>query len=51
LNRPTARVAELSQQEVGSIGLVHARLHLYWKVAAYNLQRLVYLKKAGVKAF
>ncbi|MDB5759485.1 MAG: family transposase, partial [Burkholderia sp.] len=34
-----------------SIGLARARLHLNWKVAAYNLQRLAYLKEAGVEAF
>jgi hypothetical protein len=34
-----------------SIGLPRAALHLNWKVAAYNLQRLVYLKEARIEAF
>ena len=33
------------------IGLARAKLRLNWKVAAYNLQRLVYLKEAGVEVF
>jgi transposase, IS5 family len=32
------------------IGLARATLHLNWKVAGYNLQRLVYLTKAKVEA-
>jgi hypothetical protein len=31
--------------------VARATLHLNWKVAAYNLPRLVYLKEAGVEAF
>lgn len=34
-----------------SIDLAHATLHLNWKGAAYNLERLVYLKEAAVEAF
>jgi hypothetical protein len=34
-----------------SIGLACATLHLNWKVAAYNLRRLSYLKEVNVEAF
>jgi transposase, IS5 family len=34
-----------------SIGLARATLHLNWKAAAYNLQRLSYLKEARIEAF
>ena len=34
-----------------SIGPGRATLHLNWKVAVYNLQRLVYLREAKVEAF
>jgi hypothetical protein len=34
-----------------SIDLARARLQLNWKVAAYNKQRLIYLKEARVVAF
>jgi transposase, IS5 family len=34
-----------------SIGLARAMLHLNWKVATYNWQRLAYLKEAQVEAF
>ena len=43
--------AQTGGKTLRSIGLARARLHLSWKVAAYNLQRLVYLKEARVKAF
>ncbi|MGQ5525773.1 hypothetical protein ACUHMQ_21395, partial [Chitinimonas sp. PSY-7] len=33
------------------IGLARATLNLHWKIAGYNLQRLCYLKVAGVVAF
>ena len=46
-----AGLAQMGGKTLRSIGLARARLHLNWKVAAYNLQRLVYLKEAGVEAF
>ncbi len=46
-----ASLAQMGGKTLRSIGLARARLHLNWKVAAYNLQRLVYLKEAGVEAF
>jgi IS5 family transposase len=46
-----ASLAQMGGKTLCSIGLARARLHLNWKVAAYNLQRLVYLKEAGVEAF
>jgi IS5 family transposase len=46
-----AGLAQMGCKTLRSIGLARARLHLNWKVAAYNLQRLVYLKEAGVEAF
>jgi IS5 family transposase len=46
-----AGLAQMGGKTLRSIGLARARLHLNWKIAAYNLQRLVYLKEAGVEAF
>jgi IS5 family transposase len=46
-----AGLAQMGGKTLRSIALARARLHLNWKVAAYNLQRLVYLKEAGVEAF
>lgn len=46
-----AGLAQLGGKAVRSIGLPRATLHLHWKVAAYNLQRLVYLKEARIAAF
>ena len=46
-----AGLAQIGGMTLRTIGLARARLHLNWKVAAYNLQRLVNLKEAGVKAF
>jgi IS5 family transposase len=56
--KPRARVehifaglAQLGGKMLRSIGLARATLHLNWKVAAYNLQRLSYLKEARIVAF
>ena len=46
-----AGLAQLGGKTLRSIGLPRATLQLNWKVAAYNLQRLVYLKEAKVVAF
>lgn len=46
-----AGLAQLGGKVVYSIGLPRATLQLNWKVAAYNLQRLVYLEEARVDAF
>jgi IS5 family transposase len=46
-----AGLAQMGGKTLRPIGLARATLHLNWKVAAYNLQRLVYLKEAGVEAF
>lgn len=46
-----AGLAQLGGKVLRSIGLARATLHLNWKVAAYNLQRLVYLKEAKITAF
>jgi transposase, IS5 family len=46
-----AGLAQMGGKALRSIGLARAALHLNWKVAAYNLQRLVYLKEARVEAF
>jgi len=46
-----AGLAQMGGKALRSIGLSRATLHLNWKVAAYNLQRLVYLKEARVEAF
>jgi IS5 family transposase len=46
-----AGLAQLGGKALRSIGLARATLQLNWKVAAYNLQRLVYLKEAKVEAF
>jgi IS5 family transposase len=45
-----AGLAPLGGKVVRSIGLPRAALQLNWKVAAYNLQRLVYLKEARIEA-
>jgi IS5 family transposase len=44
-----AGLAQLGGKTVRSIGLPRATSQLNWKVAAYNLQRLVYLKEAGLR--
>ena len=56
--KPRARVehvfaglAQMGGKALRSIGLRRATLHLNWKVAAYNLQRLVYLKEAESRRF
>lgn len=46
-----AGLAQMDGKAMRSIGLARATLYLNWKVASYNLQRLVYLKEAGVEAF
>jgi IS5 family transposase len=46
-----AGLTRLGGKAVRSIGLPRPTLHLHRKVAAYNLQRLVYLKEAGIVAF
>ena len=46
-----AGLAQLGGKSLRSIGLARATLQLNWKVAAYNLQRLVYLKEARIEAF
>jgi hypothetical protein len=46
-----AGLAQMGGKALRSIGLARATLRLNWKVAAYNLQRLVYLREAGVEAF
>ncbi len=51
IEQVSASFALMGNRTLRQIGLAPVRLHLYWKVAAYNLQRLVYLEKAGVKAF
>jgi len=56
--KPRARVehvfaglAQLGGKVLRSIGLARATLNLNWKAAAYNLQRLSYLKEARIAAF
>lgn len=46
-----AGLAQLGGKTLRSIGLARATLHLHWKVAAYNLRRLAYLKEARIEAF
>ena len=46
-----AGMTQLGGKALRTIGLARATLQLNWKVAAYNLRRLVYLKEAGVEAF
>jgi transposase, IS5 family len=46
-----AGLAQLGGKAIRTIGVARATLQLNWKVAAYNLQRLVYLKEARVAAF
>jgi IS5 family transposase len=46
-----AGLAHLGGKSLRSIGLAHATLQLNWKVATYNLRRLVYLKEARIAAF
>lgn len=43
-------LAQIGGKALCSIALARATLQLNWKVAAYNLQRLVYLKEAQVEA-
>lgn len=47
----SAGLAQFGGKAVRLIDLPRATLHLHWKVAAYKLQRLVYLKEAGIEAF
>jgi len=44
-------LAQMGGKALRSIGLARATLQLNWKIAAYNLQRLVYLKEARIEAF
>lgn len=46
-----AGLDQMGGKALRSIGLERATLHLNWEVAAYNLQRLVYLKEARITAF
>ena len=46
-----AGLAQLGGKSLRSIGLARATLQINWKVAAYNLRRLVYLKEAMIEAF
>ena len=46
-----AGLAQMGAKVLRSIGLPRATLQLNWKVATYNLQRLCYLKQAGIEAF
>ncbi len=46
-----AGMAQLGGKALRTISLACATLQLNWKIAAYNLQRLVYLKGAKVEAF
>jgi IS5 family transposase len=46
-----AGLSQMCGKALRSIGLARATLHLNWKVAAYNLQRFVYLKEARIEAF
>ncbi|WP_167236762.1 transposase [Massilia genomosp. 1] len=46
-----AGLAEMGGTGRRTIGLARTTLQLNWKVAAYNLRRLVYLKEARVEAF
>lgn len=51
VEHPFASMAQMGGKALRCIGLARATLHLHWKVACYNLQRLCYLKVAGVEAF
>jgi transposase, IS5 family len=44
-------LAQMGGKVLRSIGLARATLQLHWKVAAYTLQRFVYLKEALIEAF
>lgn len=46
-----AGLAQMGGKVMRSIGLARATLHLNWKAAVYNLQRLSYLKEARIEAF
>jgi IS5 family transposase len=46
-----AGLAQLGGKALRSSGLPSATLQLNWKVAVYNLQRLVYLKESRIEAF
>ncbi|WP_035374017.1 transposase, partial [Pseudoduganella violaceinigra] len=46
-----ASLAQLGGKTLRSIGLARATLNLNWKVAAYNLRRLSYLREANAVAF
>ncbi|TSJ89025.1 IS5 family transposase [Chitinimonas sp. BJB300] len=51
VEHPFASLAQLGGKALRCIGLARATLNLHWKIAGYNLQRLCYLKVAGVVAF
>lgn len=51
VERVFAGLAQLGGKVLRSIGLARAKLHLNWKVAAYNLQRFCYLREARIEAF
>ena len=44
-------LAEMGGKGLRTIGLARATLQLNWKVAAYNLGRLVYVKEVRLEAF
>ena len=46
-----ARLAQMGGKALRSIDLARATLRLNWKVAAYNLLRLAYLKEAKITTF
>ena len=46
-----AGLSQLGGKSLRSIGLARAKLQLNWKVATYNLRRLIYLKEARITAF
>jgi IS5 family transposase len=46
-----AGLAKMGGKGLPMIGLACATLQLNWKVAAYNLRRLVYLEEARIEAF
>ena len=47
----SAALAQMGGKTLRSIGLARARLHLNWKVVAYHLHCLVFMKEARVEAF
>ncbi|MFB9240192.1 hypothetical protein [Massilia antarctica] len=46
-----AGLAEMGCKSLRMIGMARATEQLNWKVAPYNLRRLIYLKEAKVEAF